>query len=134
MIKHIGDSEFINLAVQFAYGSDVDLQRIAAIQSLSGTGACRVGGEFYARFLPKGTHIYIPDPTWGNHIAIFKNCGLDVQRYRYFDYANNVSFIWFIFVGFVLFLSDVCYRMLKFSQEANRSSFIFFTLCHQHGQ
>ena len=83
--------EFVNLAVQFAYGQDVDLKRIAAVQSLSGTGACRIGGEFYGRFLPKGTKIYIPDPTWGNHISIFNNCGLDVQRYRYFDYANNVS-------------------------------------------
>lgn len=84
-----GDMEFVNLAIKFAYGSDVDLDQVAAIQTLSGTGACRISGEFYSRFLPKGTKIYIPEPTWGNHIAIYKNCGLDVQRYRYYDYATN---------------------------------------------
>lgn len=82
--------QFVNLAIQFAYGPDVDIEKVAAIQTLSGTGACRIGGEFYSRFLPKGTKIYIPEPTWGNHIAIYQNCGLDVQRYRYYDYTKNV--------------------------------------------
>jgi hypothetical protein len=86
-----GDSAYVELAVKFAYGDDVDLSKLAAVQTLSGTGACRVGGEFFSRFLPKGTKIYLPDPTWGNHIAIFKNCGLDVQQYRYYNYKSNVS-------------------------------------------
>jgi len=84
-----GDSVYVELAIKFAYGDDIDISKVAAVQSLSGTGACRVGGEFYGRFLPKGTKIYIPDPTWGNHIAIFKNSGLDVQMYRYYDYKTN---------------------------------------------
>jgi aspartate/tyrosine/aromatic aminotransferase len=87
----LGDLQFVNLAIQFAYGPEVDVDKVAAIQTLSGTGACRIGGEFYSRFLPKGTKIYIPEPTWGNHIAIYQNCGLDVQRYRYYDYSRNVS-------------------------------------------
>ena len=32
-----------------------------------------------------GTPIYISDPTWGNHLAIMTNAGLDVRRYRYFE-------------------------------------------------
>ena len=48
----------------------------------------RIGGEFLARFWP-GHPIYLPDPTWGNHIQIFKNCGLDVRRYRYYSRARN---------------------------------------------
>lgn len=58
-----GDAQFVKKALTFAYGSDAPLERIAGVQSLSGTGACRVGGEFLGRFLPKGTRIYIPDPT-----------------------------------------------------------------------
>lgn len=89
-----GDHEFITKAIQFAYGEDdtaeENIGRIAAVQSLSGTGACKVAGMFYAEFLPKGTSIYIPDPTWGNHIPIFKNSGLDVKRYRYYNYKTNV--------------------------------------------
>jgi len=84
-----GDAEFTKLALRFAYGEDANTDVIAGVQSLSGTGACRIGGEFYSRFLPKGTKIYIPDPTWGNHIGIFNTAGLDVQRYRYYDRQSN---------------------------------------------
>lgn len=88
-----GDAEFVKLALRFAYGQDADTDVIAGVQTLSGTGACRIGGEFYSKFLSQGTKIFIPDPTWGNHIGIFKNCGLDVQRYRYYDpVTNNLNF------------------------------------------
>ena len=63
--------------------------RVASVQTLSGTGACRVIGEFYSRFLGKGAPIYLPTPTWGNHIPIMRDAGLDVRSYRYFDKATN---------------------------------------------
>jgi aspartate aminotransferase len=88
-----GDAKFVSLAVQFAYGKDADLDKIAAVQTLSGTGACCIGGHFLSRFLPAlpdgSKKIYIPTPTWGNHINIYKVCGLDVQRYRYYDPRTN---------------------------------------------
>lgn len=84
-----GDAEFVRLALQFAYGKDADLTRIAGVQSLSGTGACRIGGNFLAKFLPSGTAIYLPKPTWGNHVAIFRDCGFDVRWYRYYDSSTN---------------------------------------------
>ena len=62
------------------------------MQTLSGTGACRIAGEFYARFLPKGTAIYASDPTWGNHIPIMKLAGLEVKRYKYLDRATTAGF------------------------------------------
>jgi len=83
-----GDSEFVARALRFAYGEG-NLDKIAAVQTLSGTGACRIGGEFLARMLPQGTQIYLPQPTWGNHVNIFKNAGLDVRWYRYFDPTTN---------------------------------------------
>jgi aspartate/methionine/tyrosine aminotransferase len=52
------------------------------------TGACRLVGEFIAKFMGNGneeTVIYMPDPTWGNHIPIMKNSGLKVVFYRYFE-------------------------------------------------
>eukprot|EP00814_Leptocylindrus_danicus_P010497 CAMPEP_0116031340 /NCGR_PEP_ID=MMETSP0321-20121206/17451_1 /TAXON_ID=163516 /ORGANISM="Leptocylindrus danicus var. danicus, Strain B650" /LENGTH=416 /DNA_ID=CAMNT_0003506437 /DNA_START=89 /DNA_END=1339 /DNA_ORIENTATION=- len=84
-----GDQEFVKLALQFAYGADLDYATTAAVQTLSGTGACRIGGEFFGRFLGKGHKIYLPNPTWGNHVNIFKDCGLDVQRYRYYSSETN---------------------------------------------
>ena len=36
-----------------------------------------------------GKKIYVPTPTWGNHIPIFKDSGLEVVYYRYFDKKTN---------------------------------------------
>jgi len=83
-----GDAAYVEQAVKFAYGQDADLSTMAAVQTLSGTGACRIGGEFLSKFFPV-KKIYIPDPTWGNHIAIFEECGLEVVRYRYYNRATN---------------------------------------------
>lgn len=30
-------------------------------------------------------HIYVPNPTWGNHKAIFTNAGLEVKQYSYYN-------------------------------------------------
>lgn len=35
-------------------------------------------------------HIYVPDPTWGNHIPIMTNAGLEVRKYRYYDAEHSV--------------------------------------------
>ncbi|KAJ8982503.1 hypothetical protein NQ317_018543 [Molorchus minor] len=42
------------------------------VQTLSGTGALRVGAEFLARILGK-TVFYYSNPTWENHKLVFKN-------------------------------------------------------------
>ena len=87
-----GLSSFTKMALEFAYGSDcaaLKEGRIAGVQTLSGTGACRIAGEFYSRFLPKGTTVYVSDPTWGNHIPIMQLAGLEVKRYTYLDRKSN---------------------------------------------
>jgi aspartate/tyrosine/aromatic aminotransferase len=42
-------------------------------------------GELLGNFQGKDAAMYLPDPTWGNHIPIFKNAGMAVKRYRYYD-------------------------------------------------
>ena len=37
------------------------------------------------RFYPHSKTIYIPTPSWGNHTPIFRDSGLEVKQYRYFD-------------------------------------------------
>ena len=61
--------------------------QIAVTQSISGTGALRVGGAFIARHYPHPDKkiIYLPKPSWGNHTPIFRDSGLEVRGYRYFD-------------------------------------------------
>ena len=84
----VGDVDFVEAARKFALGPDSPAlaeKRVASVQSLSGTGACRVIGEFYAKFLGQGAPMYLPSPSWGNHAAIFRNSGLDVRTYKYWD-------------------------------------------------
>ena len=54
-------------------------------QSISGTGALRIGGAFLGRFYPNTKTIYLPNPSWGNHTPIFRDSGLEVKQYRYYD-------------------------------------------------
>ena len=89
-----GLPDFADLSRKFALGADsaaLKEKRVCSVQTLSGTGACRIIGEFYARFLGAGTPIYMPKPSWGNHGNIFRDAGLDVKTYRYLD-AKGVGF------------------------------------------
>jgi aspartate aminotransferase, mitochondrial len=83
-----GDRDFLLCAMKFAYGIDMDMNHIAVVQTLSGTGACRIGGCFLAQYWPKHP-IYVPNPTWGNHITIFHDAGLTVKQYRYYHKETN---------------------------------------------
>ncbi|KAF9453765.1 aspartate aminotransferase [Macrolepiota fuliginosa MF-IS2] len=83
-----GLPEFTQRAARLAYGAEsVPLNQgaISTTQSISGTGALRIGGAFLARHYPKSKIIYLPTPTWGNHIPLFQDSGLEVRGYRYFD-------------------------------------------------
>lgn len=80
--------EFTKAAAVLAYGSGSNVikeGRVVITQAISGTGALRIGGEFLARFYPKGKKIFIPTPSWANHNAVFKDSGLEVEKYRYYD-------------------------------------------------
>ena len=58
-------------------------EKLAITQSISGTGALRIGTAFLARFYPGAKTIYLPSPTWGNHIPIAKDSGLEVKHYKW---------------------------------------------------
>jgi aspartate aminotransferase len=38
---------------------------------------------------PHAKNIIVPNPTWGNHIPIMKNSGLNLEKYTYFDKQTN---------------------------------------------
>jgi len=53
-----------------------------------GTGGLRLAADFLA--LKAGVKkIWVSDPTWENHRAIFSGVGLEVANYRYFDPSTN---------------------------------------------
>ncbi|KAI0801318.1 PLP-dependent transferase [Fomes fomentarius] len=83
-----GLADFTQAAAKLAYGADsapLKEGRIAVTQSISGTGALRIGGAFLGRFFPTNKTIYLPVPSWGNHTPVFRDSGLEVKGYRYFD-------------------------------------------------
>ncbi|KAH6997084.1 pyridoxal phosphate-dependent transferase [Ilyonectria destructans] len=80
-----GVPEFAPAAAKLAYGDSVSLDRVAITQTISGTGALRIGAAFLAKFFPGEKKIYIPNPSWANHKAVFSHAGLEVEQYSYYD-------------------------------------------------
>ena len=83
-----GVPSFTKAAAVLAYGADSPVikdDRVAITQSISGTGALRIGGAFLERFYPEGKSIYIPTPSWANHKAVFSDSGLEVKQYKYYN-------------------------------------------------
>jgi aspartate aminotransferase len=65
--------------------SAITESRIASAQTLSGTGAVRLGADFLYLLYPN-SDIYISNPTWANHRAIFSNAGFkSIKEYEYWD-------------------------------------------------
>lgn len=59
-------------------------QRIATIQSIGGSGALKIGADFLNHYFPD-SDVWVSDPTWENHVAIFSGAGFKVHTYPYFD-------------------------------------------------
>ncbi|NSL55649.1 amino acid aminotransferase [Uliginosibacterium aquaticum] len=69
------------------FGADnpvVAAGRVATIQTLGGSGALKVGSDFLKRYFPQ-SEVWVSDPTWDNHVAIFEGAGFKVHTYPYFD-------------------------------------------------
>ena len=62
--------------------------RAVTIQTLGGSGALKVGADFLKKYFPE-SDIWVSQPTWENHIAIFNGAGINSHFYRYFDAASN---------------------------------------------
>jgi len=84
----LGMESFATTATKLVLGSESKAfkeGRAFGVQSLSGTGALRNGGDFLAMQLGR-TICYVSDPTWGNHNMVFKNAGFkEVRKYRYWN-------------------------------------------------
>ncbi|WP_397532689.1 aromatic amino acid transaminase [Roseateles sp.] len=58
--------------------------RIATIQGVGSSGGLKVGADFLKRYFPDSA-IYVSDPTWDNHRAVFEGSGIEVKTYPYYD-------------------------------------------------
>jgi aromatic-amino-acid transaminase len=58
--------------------------RIATLQTVGSSGGLKVGADFIHRWLPD-SQVWVSDPTWDNHRAMFEGAGLAVHAYPYYD-------------------------------------------------
>ncbi len=76
---------------ELVFGADspvIQEKRALTVQAIGGTGALKIGADFLKRFLP-ASDVYISDPSWENHRALFESAGFTVHNYAYYDAATR---------------------------------------------
>ena len=62
--------------------------RIATLQTIGSSGGLKVGADFIKRWLPD-SGVWVSDPSWDNHRAMFEGAGLAVHPYPYYDAGSG---------------------------------------------
>ncbi len=62
--------------------------RVITVQTLGGTGGLKVGADLLRRLNPGG-EIWISDPSWENHRALFEYAGYKVNTYPYYEPSTH---------------------------------------------
>ena len=62
--------------------------QVITAQALGGTGALKIGADYLKRLNPN-SKVYISDPSWENHRALFESAGFVVENYPYYDAATR---------------------------------------------
>jgi aromatic-amino-acid transaminase len=76
---------------ELVFGADsaiIQEKRAVTVQALGGTGALKIGADFLKRFAPN-SEVFISDPSWENHRALFESAGFIVNNYTYYDPATH---------------------------------------------
>lgn len=76
---------------ELVFGADsavVQAKRAITVQAIGGTGALKLGADFLQRFSPN-SQVWISDPSWENHRALFESAGFVVNNYPYYDSATR---------------------------------------------
>lgn len=109
-----------NQAVQkLLFGADSPLLaegRVVTAEALGGTGALKVGADYLKRLLP-GATVYISDPSWENHRALFEAAGFPVSNYPYYDpstrgvnFSAMKDFLGTLTAGSIIVLHACCHN------------------------
>jgi aromatic-amino-acid transaminase len=62
--------------------------QVVTAQALGGTGALKIGADYLKR-LNADAKVFISDPSWENHRALFESAGFVVENYAYYDAATR---------------------------------------------
>ena len=86
-----GLAAYDNAVQDLVFGADsavVKEKRVVTAQAIGGTGALKLGADFLKRFSPQ-SEVWISDPSWENHRALFEAAGFKVNTYPYYDTATR---------------------------------------------
>src|SRR5512135_33116 len=71
--------------MQLVFGAELAASgRIVTVQALGGTGGLKIGADFL-RLLDAKAQVWISEPSWENHRALFEAAGFKVNAYPYYD-------------------------------------------------
>ena len=81
---------YLKVSQRLVFGAEASAiteQRVASVQTLSGTGALHLGALFLSRFLPESQskRVLVSDPPYVNHIPILCHAGLETGSYPYYS-------------------------------------------------
>ncbi|MBW8845242.1 MAG: aspartate/tyrosine/aromatic aminotransferase [Burkholderiales bacterium] len=86
-----GAANFRSAVQALLFGADhpaIAAGRIATIQGVGSSGGLKVGADLLKRYFPD-SKIYLSDPTWDNHRAVFEGSGHSCESYPYYDAATG---------------------------------------------
>ncbi len=86
-----GAADYAATVQAMLFGADHEIvtsKRAITAHTPGGTGGLRVAADYLHKLHP-GSAVWLPDPTWANHGAIFKTAGIETKSYAYFDKAAN---------------------------------------------
>jgi aromatic-amino-acid transaminase len=82
----VGLPAYTGAVRELVFGADstaVAEGRVVTVQTLSGTGALKVGADLLRAVTP-AVKVLISDPSWENHRALFTRAGFEVGDYAYY--------------------------------------------------
>lgn len=82
-----GVDEF-NAAIENFLLKKINKQYSQTLTTVGGTGALFLSGKAIHSINPEST-IWISEPTWNNHLEIFKQLGMKIRRYPYYDKKSH---------------------------------------------
>ena len=86
-----GLAAYDNAVRDLVFGADSEIvknKRAVTVQGLGGTGGLKIGADLLKRINP-AAEVWISDPSWENHRALFEGAGFIVKTYPYYDAAKK---------------------------------------------
>lgn len=85
-----GLNDYLEASQQLVFGKDSKVfkdQRVATMQTLSGTGALHLGARFLSKFFPESEakRVHVSSPPYVNHLPIFQDARLETALYPYYN-------------------------------------------------